>query len=155
MQDQPSTYRFSLRALFVCTAFMGLGLLAVRYPCALADQLLNLVLSLLYPSAVALAFLTRGGPRRFWATFAIFAVALGWSQNALPAVATDWFWWLFHKPDSFEGILAYQLHIDPYVDYPDSLTELNPVSFRDVLWRLLIVACSTTAAYVIPRLTRR
>jgi hypothetical protein len=32
MQDQPTTFRFSLRALFIYTALTALGLLALKYP---------------------------------------------------------------------------------------------------------------------------
>lgn len=75
MQNQPSEIRFGLRTLFLLTAFVGFGLLALMYPYLWVKDLLLWAMMLINGAAVTAALLTTGARRAFWTTFAVFCVA--------------------------------------------------------------------------------
>ena len=147
MSDKPSTPRFSLRALFVLVAFMGLGLLAIRYSNAVALDAVRAMTGILYASAAAIALLTEGSRRPFWAAFAITAIILTWlSEPYIPHSTTNYLWPIFHPDHPLP---------DPASSYRIDTPEPNPQLFGVIVWRLSVVLISTAAAYIIPWFVHR
>jgi len=139
MQNQPSTIQFSLRALFVSVAFVGLALLALKYPTAWVLLVAQVALLLLVVYAVIAAVVSTGSRRLFWLAFTVSAAASIFGNHvAVPYPGMYWLW----------GMLQPRVPTSSLVTEP----ELN---FRQLLGVLYIITVSTIAAYIIPWLVQR
>lgn len=139
MQNQPSTLQFSLRALFIVTAFVGLGLLALKYPSPWALLVVSLAVLLLFAYAVVASLVSTGNRRLFWAAFAATAVTRLLGQYTIvPYDCIQWLWVVLHPPGP---------HSDPAYS--------GGTTFHAICANLSVVVVSTIAAYLIPWLVRR
>ena len=141
MQNQPSTFRFTLRALFICTAFVGLGLLAMKYP-SLAVTPVQLAVVLLVAYAVIAALVHTGTSRLFWGAFAVAAVIWLVSRFYVPDEYVR-FVWMMNHPEA--------LALQPW----ERITQGTEKALIEVLHCLFAVLVSTVAAYIIPWLVQR
>ncbi|MBC8870167.1 MAG: hypothetical protein H8E44_12160 [Planctomycetes bacterium] len=141
MQNQPNTLRFTLRALFICTAFVGLGLAALLRPFAWVLMIVQVVVLLLVVYAFVSALVSTGNRRLFWAAFAATATAAGFLHFlGVPHQYGKWLWWVLHGEDP----------------HPAATGQGAPSSaFRLILQDFYVIAVSTAAAYIIPWLVQR
>ena len=138
MHHEPSTFQFSLRAMFIYTTLVALGLLGLMYTAPWVVLLLWIVVVLLFSYAIVAVLASSGNRRLFWAAFATTAVALRFSVNETPNLVKDWLWGVL-----FPDTPAYVSHFPSYDDVCD---------FARLLF---VLAVSTTAAHIIPWLVQR
>ena len=143
MQNQPSTFRFSLRALFVCTAFVGLGLLALKYPSDWLLMLVNLAVAFSIVYALISAWVNMGGHRLFWGAYAATAVTLLISKFDVPETVVEVVWSVMHSGSTLR-------YVNPFGELVRTATW-----FARVLDFLFVLAISSVAAYIIPWLVQR
>ena len=139
MQNQPSTFRFSLRAMFICMAFMGFGMAALRYPHSWVMLILGMVAVLLFAYAAVVVLATAGRRRLYWAAFAATAVSVYFLRRTV--VPVD---------------LCRQL--GKALSVPVASTDplyRQDLCFYDVAVLLHLLTVSTLAAYIIPWLVQR
>lgn len=146
MPNQPSTFRFTLRALFIVTAFVGLGLLALKYPNA-SRPWVNMSVVLLVAYASISALVRTGTRRLFWAAFAVTAATalLACQSHLLMGPIT-------YLPSSWFSSLAQALHPPRG---PGGLDTPATYSCTQITHLLSIIVLSTAAAYIIPWLVQR
>jgi hypothetical protein len=138
MQNQPGTFRFSLRAMFICTAFVALGVLALMHASPWVELVLALVVVLLFAYSIVAVLATTGSRRLFWAAFAATAFMLCFGVKELPDQCVGWLWDVLYP------------NTEPWaVSFP-SLDDL-----RNVATRLFHLVVSTAAAYILPWLVQR
>lgn len=138
MQDQPSTFRFSLRALFVYTTLAGLGLAGLMYASPWVVLSLTLVVAFLFCYAVVAVLAASGNRRLFWAAFAATAVTLRFGFKEPPNLVTIRLWELL-----FPGTAPHAVHFPDYEDVCSFATLLS------------VLVVSITTAYIIPWLVQR
>ncbi len=143
MQNKPSTFRFSLRALFMVTAFVGLGLLALMYPLHWVPFAITLAVAFLFAYSIVAVLASKGSRRLFWAAFAATAAAiLLLSENIFSQfLPHDWMTSIF-------------LHLHP-TDEMGVQNRDADMGFVQTVNRLLTITISTVAAYIIPWLVQR
>jgi hypothetical protein len=137
MQDQPSRFRFSLRALFVSTAFVGLGLYALKCPSPWLPLVLGTVIVFLFCYAVVAVLASTGSRRLFWAAFATMVVTLQFGVKELPMECSMLIWHFLPVPNAYQELT---------VPWP---------LLHNIASLLSMLAISTVAAYIIPRLVQR
>lgn len=157
MEHQPNTFRFSLRALFVCTTFVGVGLLAIKYPSPISDLVVTVATLLLLASAIAIALLTTGSRRGFWATFAVFSFVLLQHPEVVPPGLSHQLWKVVHRDMDVPITPRSSLPLPPPSFSSDDLGESvsRSIAFRDILFHCSVLVFSTAAAYIVPWLVQR
>lgn len=139
--ENRAAFRFSLRGLFVCAAFVGLGLLALMNPHNWVLSLLTLTHSALFVYAVVVVLASTGARRLFWAAFA--------SSMLLADVAYF---------DAWQAEFSNQLTALLHPDLDDGLAFGPEDPFyvcSSLLSQFLTLAVSVVLAYVIPYLVQR
>lgn len=132
-----------MRALFMLTVFVGLGLLALKYPSAWMHMIVKVAVLLLVVYAFISALVSTGNRRLFWAAFAATAVAfMLMSENFLAQFL----------PYEWTNSIFLRLH--PADEMGVQNREAN-VAFAIMLNRLCLILISTIAAYLIPWLVQR
>lgn len=139
MDEPVSTFRFSLRGLFVTTAFVGFGLAALRYPYSPVLLILGSITVLLFAYAAVMVLASTGRRRLFWAAFATTAVAVYSVRRTV-------------VPVDLCRQLARVLSVPVISTDPSYRQDL---SFNDVVFLLHLLMVSTLAAYIIPWLVQR
>jgi hypothetical protein len=140
MQNQPSRFHFSLRAVFIWTTFVALGLAALKYPFIWVGVVVNLAVAYSVVFALISALVNRGDRRLFWATYAATVPAIVLlSQNYFtPLLPQRWmrsFYMAIHATDMVE--------------------DGSDVFFMQLVEELCLVVFSAIAAYIIPWLVQR
>ena len=143
MQNHPSTFRFTLRALFICTAFVSIGLLALMHPLYWVPFAITLAVAFLFAYSIVAVLASTDHRRLFWAAFAATAAAiLLMSESIFPQLLPhDW----------MTGIFL-QLHPTDEMGVQNRDADM---AFAQIVNRLLTIPISTVAAYIIPWLVQR
>ena len=146
MRDQPSTFRFNLWALFVCTTFVGLGLAALRYASPWGRCTADFALMGFVTYAFVAAVASTGSRRLFWAAFAASAcVSLFVGLSLGPYRPSVWLWDVI-RPAEHEAAAAIRSGQRAGAD-----TQAFDAIFRDIF----VIAVAIVAAYTIPWLVQR
>jgi hypothetical protein len=149
MQTPPSKFRFSLRALFVATAFVALGLGALKYPFEWVLFGVDLAVALSVVFALVSALVSAGSRRLYWAAYtaSAFAFLLMGTEPTLTFL-----------PPKLLNIICEAMH-PMYVPIDrvsfESLDMESAGFFLEIANRLGVVVFSTVAAYIIPWLVQR
>ena len=143
MQNQPSTFRFTLRAMFICTAFAGLGLVVLKDSNDRMPIIVNLAVELLIVYAIIAALARTGRRRLFWAAFAATAVLIFINDKGI-------YRGFFYELAGELWALTLQHLLIPGGAHQDQWT-----AFLFIGDRLCLILISTAAAYIIPWLVQR
>ena len=138
MQNEKSTFRFSLRALFVCMASVALGVVALKGHSPWTSIALSLVVIFLISYASVAVLAGTGSRRLFWAAFATTAVMFQFGFKELPMDCAVWLWFLLFPDTDVHMKLS-----GPFTDFHNIATLLS---------QLLV---STVFGFVIPWLVQR
>lgn len=143
MNDQSHTIRFSLRAIFIGTALVGIGVLTLKYPYSWVLSLVNLAVAFSIVFALISAVAGTGSRRLFHATYGLAAVTvlLMTEMFLSPFLPNDWighFYIVSHPMDTLS------------IDNADA-----EMYFVQIIRRWELVVLSTAAAYTIPWLVTR
>jgi|PlaIllAssembly_1097288.scaffolds.fasta_scaffold233197_2 hypothetical protein len=150
MQNQPSTLRFSLRAMFIWTAFVALGLAALKYPFAWVAFVVDLAIGFSVVFALVSALASMDSGRLFWAAYAASVPVIFFIS---PINITTSF-----LPPEWVNILAETIHPTDIQLERVAFDFLEVDAARNFLLianRLSAVMFSAVAAYIIPWLVQR
>jgi drug/metabolite transporter (DMT)-like permease len=129
--------------LFICTAFVGVGLLALMYPFHWVAMTVQLAAVLVVAYAFIAALASTGTRRLFWAAFAATAIVFLFGQIlSVPYECTIMLWNALHPADPHNGLAS-----DIFID--------QDVPFHSIRANLYVLVVSTAAAYLLPWLAKR
>ena len=137
MQNQPSVIRFTLRALFICTAFVGLGLSALMYPFDWVLLIVNLVVVLLVTYAFIRVLACTGNRRLVGVCFMAASMLLIFN--------------VYVPPFSHE----LTLRLCEVLHGEASIGTKEKQYFLPIARRLYLIVLSTAAAYFVPWIAQR
>ena len=143
MNDQSHTFRFSLRAIFICTTLVGIGVLTLKYPYSWVLCLVNLAVAFSIVFALISAVAGTGNRRLFHASYGLAAVTvlLMTREYELSFLPIEWLETIYSAIHSENGWRVESFDTETWFVY--------------IAWRWEVVVLSTAAACIIPWLVKR